>query len=143
MIPKANPAGVVMSVKPQILGPPPTMQTAPQPLPPPMPFKPPAEPKKTPPISLLAKVGISQNKNPNIGLNMKNGIEILPNTKNFEKLSENLRNISNIIPLTRPAPHPMVPPIKTKPSPSESPADASKMTDIVPSKKSEEVWEKK
>lgn len=52
--------------------------------------------KKTSPV-LCSGRGISQNKNPNIGLNLKSGIEIIPNTRNIEKLSENLRNISNMI----------------------------------------------
>ena len=66
----------------------------------------------------------------------------MPNSKNFEKLSENLRNISNIIPFTKPAPQPMAAPIKAtmKTPPSVSPV--SKMTDIPPHKP-EEAWEKK
>ena len=81
--------------------------------------------------------GINQNKNPNIGLNMKNGIEIVPSTKNYERLSENLRNISNII--NNPAIRPPVADFSIKP-----PVSISTSAAVVPSeKKSEEVWEKK
>jgi len=142
MLPKSTPAGVVCSVKQQVLGPPPTIQATPQPLPPPVPAKAPGEPKKLPSVALVK--GINQNKNPNIGLNMKNGVEIMQNSKNFEKLSENLRNISNMIPMTRPTPVPAVAPVKNKsPQNESSPKNDSKMSDIMPPKKPEIAWEKK
>ncbi len=98
------------STKCGYIGPPPQLQFPPQPMPmPTQPFQQPQfqvshPPAMEPPAVLRPRVsppskgmGIGQNKNPNIGLNMKNGIEIIQNPKNYDKLSENLRNISNMI----------------------------------------------
>jgi len=117
-LPKAYPAGAITKVPSNTQ--PPVAEIPPQP----MQLKPPI--KKTSPV-LCSGRGISQNKNPNIGLNLKSGIEIIPNTKNIDKLSENLRNISNMIGNPIPiqsAPKPM--PSVTKPEAStDSPTQAT------------------
>eukprot|EP00826_Nyctotherus_ovalis_P033769 TRINITY_DN2751_c0_g1_i14.p5 TRINITY_DN2751_c0_g1~~TRINITY_DN2751_c0_g1_i14.p5 ORF type:complete len:259 (-),score=65.83 TRINITY_DN2751_c0_g1_i14:148-924(-) len=74
----------------------PAIETPPQPLPRPMQRRPSKESKR--PAQMMYPVrAINQNKNPNIGLNLKNGVEITSNTNSIDKLTENLRNISNII----------------------------------------------
>lgn len=143
---KPNPAGVVMSSAKCAPGPPPQQQFPPQPMPmptltpqvqvqfvkssapAPMPGMPSTAGRVPPTIGAPTAKGINQNKNPNIGLNMKNGIEITQNPKNYDKLSENLRNISNMIN----NPGMMMAPVPAKPPPASG-----------FHKKPEEAWEKK
>lgn len=74
----------------------PATETPPQPLPQPMQRRASKESKR--PAQMMYPVrAINQNKNPNIGLNLKNGVEITSNASSIDKLTENLRNISNII----------------------------------------------
>ena len=93
----------------------PIIETPPQPLPQLTQRRASKEIKHSSPIIHPGK-GINQNRNPNAGLNFKNGVEIISNPSSIDKLTENLKNISNIIGNPTPiqsVPQPM--PIVTKP----------------------------
>ena len=96
----------------------PIIETPPQPLPQPMQRRSSKEIKKP---TIYPVRAINQNKNPNIGLNLKNGVEIISNSNSIDKLTENLRNISNII--SNPSPNQSIPqpmPITKKPEAPKS-----------------------
>lgn len=100
----------------------PIIETPPQPLPQPMQRRPSKEIKRT---AMYPVRVINQNKNPNIGLNLKNGVEIISNINSIDKLTENLRNISNII--SNSSPNQSIP----QPMPTVKKPEASKTLEEV------------